>query len=91
MVYLVSVLRLPRLVRNHGMFYRFSSTLTSNQEKEISFADHRTAYAHLSHAEILRAWIVLKLCSFDFLLQNSLKVNFEFFCLLKFDFIYFYL
>ncbi|XP_046463928.1 hydroxyproline dehydrogenase-like [Daphnia pulex] len=74
MVCMSSLLRLPRLVRNRGVFYRFSSTLTSNQEKEISFADHRTAYAHLSRAEILRAWIVLKLCSLDFLLQNSLKV-----------------
>ncbi|EFX65779.1 hypothetical protein DAPPUDRAFT_204241 [Daphnia pulex] len=74
MVCVSSLLRLPRLVRNRRVFYRFSSTLTSNQEKEISFADHRTAYAHLSRAEILRAWIVLKLCSFDFLLQNSLKV-----------------
>jgi hypothetical protein len=74
MVSIAYLLRFPRLVRNREVFYRFNGTLTNNQEKEISFADHRTAYAHLSRVEILRAWIVLKLCSFDFLLQNSLKV-----------------
>lgn len=73
-----SLLRLPRLMRYQNVSCRLSSSLVNNPEKEISFADHRTAYAHLSRSEILRAWIVLKLCSFDFLLQNSLKVNYQF-------------
>lgn len=58
---------------------RTRGTLTStqnNEEKEISFSDHRAAYAHLSRNEILRAWIVLKLCSLDYLIQNSIKVIF---------------
>lgn len=70
----VSLLRQPRLMCHHMVTCRSSSSLINTPEKEISFADHRTAYAHLSRTEILRAWIVLKLCSFDFLLQNSLKV-----------------
>lgn len=71
----VSLLRQPRLMCHHIVTCRSSSSLINTPEKKISFADHRTAYAHLSRTEILRAWIVLKLCSFDFLLQNSLKVN----------------
>lgn len=51
------------------------STCKSNSAKEISFSDHRIAYAHLNRSEVLRAWIVLKLCSFDFLIQNSIKVS----------------
>lgn len=68
----------PRLVRFRSIFSRSQGTLTSTsntQDKEISFSDHRTAYAHLSRSEILRAWLVLKLCSFDFMVQNSLKVT----------------
>lgn len=45
-----------------------------SSSKKFYFTDHRSAYAHLSHGEVLRAWFVLKLCSLDFLVQNSLKV-----------------
>ncbi len=72
---MISLWGVSRLVRNNSLFYRFSSTVTNNPQKEISFSDHRTAYAHLSRTEVLRAWFVLKLCSFDFLIQNSIKVS----------------
>lgn len=58
--------------RNH---YRCLGTVAGGRKAELSFADHRTAYARLSHGEVLRAWLVLKLCSLDFLVQNSLKVR----------------
>lgn len=80
-VAMASLWSASRLVRTsvhcRGLFFKSQGTLTSlsnNQEKEISFSDHRAAYAHLTRNEILRAWIVLKLCSFDYLIQNSIKV-----------------
>lgn len=79
MASLWSVSRLLRTQRSSQLLHRFHGTLTTarinHTDKEISFADHRATYAHLSASEILRAWFVLKLCSFDFVVQNSIKVT----------------
>ena len=72
---------LGRMHRLTGSLIRHrasSSLATASGRKDsnlISFEDHRAAYAHLSRAEVLRAWATLKLCSWDFVVQNSLKVS----------------
>ena len=52
--------------------YSSSSKLVSLGDN--SFNDHRTAYGHLSTTEVLRAWIVLKICSWDYFVQNSIQI-----------------
>ena len=42
---------------------------------DVCFNDHKAAYGHLNHGEVLRAWFVLKLCSWDFAIQSRLKVS----------------
>lgn len=44
-------------------------------ELDLSFSDARQAYRSKSTWEILRAWVVFKLCSINYLVENNDKVS----------------
>jgi len=50
-------------------------TMKIRDNLDLSFNDARQAYRSKSTWEILRAWVVFKLCSVDYLVENNAKVS----------------
>ena len=52
-----------------------SAKLKIRDELDLSFNDARQAYRSKSTLEIMRAWVVFKLCSINALVENNEKVS----------------
>eukprot|EP00118_Oscarella_pearsei_P001536 m.7706 g.7706 ORF g.7706 m.7706 type:complete len:81 (+) comp19437_c0_seq2:39-281(+) len=50
---------------------------TSLSGKALDFSNTKIAYAHLSDNELLRSLLVLRMCSVDALVDNSLQVAYK--------------
>ena len=55
--------------------YRLQSTVAASEVKSLDFEDHKDIFKFKTTWELARALIVLKVCSIDFFVDNSLYVS----------------